>query len=84
VSLADQLTDLLAPKATDNPYAAGALCRLIAAEDPDTEAEAIVNEMNEQMRAIVRLMTPVVEAYNAWVEGGVAAAESAANPPPSF
>lgn len=75
---ADALTDLVSPLAVGgNPYAIEALCRLLVADDPEVEARAVVADFVAIYEAHNRVLLPMLDAYNAWVAGGIADAEAA-------
>jgi hypothetical protein len=65
VSLADELTEAIRPLAeTGNPYASLSLMRMAVAEDPDTIAQQILEELEVlagYVMAVIRDMQPLLD-----------------------
>lgn len=72
--LAEELRNL-----DSDPYIDTFILRLATAEDPEAEAEAIIQEARVMADCFIRTLKPVMDMYNRWRDGGLTEAEFHAN-----
>jgi hypothetical protein len=80
---AEELRRHLSPMADSNPLASFFLACLDSAEDPDAEAERIVEPIRRVLAHIAKMLPAMIETVNSimdtYVEAGIEHAEQHAN-----